>query len=260
VSVDAAALFRGLEVLTAAPDYPARLVSVFDVSHDVSVGEFQRLAHEAIDDVLATGRTPVVVGGSGLYLRAALTDLELPPPPAAGARERWETAYDDDPEAAYALLVELDPGAAAKVHANDRRRVVRALELAEAGSSLAGDALWSSEPRHPTFVFGLDVPDDVLDARIRARAQAMVEHGVVAEAQRALAADPSAAARKVMGLVDFAERPADEAVAALIANNRRLARYQRKWLRRMPGLIPIDATRPPREVATEIVARAKLAP
>ena len=78
VSADAAALFRGLEVLTAAPEYPARLVGVFDVEHDVSVGEFQRLAHEAIDDVLAGGRTPVVVGGTGLYLRAALSDLAAP--------------------------------------------------------------------------------------------------------------------------------------------------------------------------------------
>ena len=76
VSADAAALFRGLEFLTAAPQYPARLVGAFDVEHDVSVGEFQRLAHTAIDDVLACGRTPVVVGGTGLYLRAALSDPE----------------------------------------------------------------------------------------------------------------------------------------------------------------------------------------
>ena len=78
--------FAGSRCSPPRPSYPARLVGVFDVEHDVSVGEFQRLAHEAIDDVLACGRTPVVVGGTGLYLRAALSDLELPPPPEADVR------------------------------------------------------------------------------------------------------------------------------------------------------------------------------
>jgi tRNA dimethylallyltransferase len=259
VSADAAALFRGLDILTAAPEYPARLVGVFDVEHEVSVGEFQRLAHEAIDDVLARGRTPVVVGGTGLYLRAALADLELPPPPAEGVRRRWEAFYDEHggPHA-HGRLQTLDPEAAARVHANDRRRVVRALELAEAGSTLAGDDLWSGETRHPTLVFGLDVPADVLEQRIDRRARAMLEHGVVDEARAALAQPLSRSARKVMGLVDFAELPADDARDALIANNRRLARYQRKWMRRIADLIRLDGTRAPDDVAAEIVETARL--
>jgi tRNA dimethylallyltransferase len=258
VSADAAALFRGLEVLTAAPAYPARLVGVFDVEHDVSVGEFQRLAHEAIDDVLGRGRTPIVVGGSGLYLRAALSDLELPPPPAEGAREQWEAFYDEHgPLHAHGRLQAVDPEAAARVHPNDRRRVVRALELAEAGSSLAGDALWSGDTRHATLVVGFDVPDEVLETRIRARAAAMVEHGAAEEAKAALARPLSRSARKVMGLVDFATLPPDEAREALVANNRRLARYQRKWLRRIPGLVPLEGDRPPAEVAEEIVGLAR---
>ncbi len=256
VSADAAALFRGLQVLTAA-DESARLVSLFELEHDVSVGEFQRLARAAIDDVLAAGRTPVVTGGSGLYLRAALADIELPPPPAPGARERWEAVYDDGPAEAHALLAELDPEAAARVHANDRRRIVRALELAEAGSSLAGDALWSAETRHPTLVFGLDLPDDVLDARITARAEAMLERGVVAEARAAMARKLSPSARKVMGLVDFAELDSKQARDALIANNRRLARYQRKWMRRLPGVIAVEGIRPADEIAAEIVGLAR---
>jgi tRNA dimethylallyltransferase len=255
VSADAAALFRGLEVLTAAPEYPARLVGIFDVEHEVSVGEFQRLAHEAVDDVLAHGRTPVVVGGTGLYLRAALADLDLPPPPADGARERWEAFYDEHGGVhAHGRLQQVDPEAAARVHANDRRRVVRALELAESGSTLAGDALWSDDTRHPTVVFGLDAGDDVLDARIRARAAAMVDRGVVEEARAALARPLSRSARKVMGLVDFAELPSDEAVAALVENNRRLVRYQRKWMHRISGLVLLDGERPAHDVASEIVA------
>jgi tRNA dimethylallyltransferase len=255
VSADAAALFRGLDVLTAAPAYPARLVGVFDLEHDVSVGEFQRLAHEAIDDVLAHGRTPVVVGGTGLYLRAALADLELPPPPADGARERWEAFYDEHGGVhAHGRLQTVDPEAAARVHANDRRRVVRALELAEAGSSLAGDALWSDDTRHPTLVFGLNVLDEVLDARIRERAAAMLDLGVVEEARAALTHPLSRSARKVMGLIDFAELPPDDAVDALVENNRRLARYQRKWMRRIPGLVLLDGDRAPGDVAADIVA------
>ena len=258
VSADAAALFRGLTVLTAAPAYPARLVGVFDVEHEVSVGEFQRLAHAAIDDTLAHGRTPIVVGGTGLYLRAALSSFELPPPPAEGVRERWEAFYDAHGGVhAHGRLQALDPEAAACVHPNDRRRVVRALELAEAGSTLAGDALWGGDTRLPTLVFGLDVADELLEQRIRARAQSMVERGVVEEARAAFARPLSRTARKVMGLVDFAELPVDEAREALVANNRRLARYQRKWMRRIPELIAVDSDRPPEDVSADIVGIAR---
>ena len=100
---------------------------------------------------------------------------------------------------------------------------MRALELAEAGATLAGDDLWGAETRHPTLVFGLDVPDDVLEQRIRARAASMLERGVAAEARAALARPLSRSAGKVMGLVDFASLPPDEAREALVANNRRLA-------------------------------------
>jgi tRNA dimethylallyltransferase len=258
ISADAAALFRGLDVLTAAPERPTRLVGVFELEHEVSVAEFQRLAHEAIDDALANERVPVVVGGTGLYLRAALSDLELPPPPHQGAREKWESFYDAHGGIhAHGRLQALDPEAAARVHPNDRRRIVRALELAESGSSLAGDALWGGDTRRPTLIFGLDAPDEVLDERMRARADAMLQRGVVEEARAALARPLSRSAKKVMGLVDFAELPPDEAREALVANNRRLARYQRKWMRRIPGLIAVDGNRSPSVIATEIVATAR---
>lgn len=258
ISADAAALFRGLEVLTAAPERPTRLVGVFELEHEVSVAEFQRLAHEAIDDALANEQVPVVVGGTGLYLRAALSDLELPPPPQQGAREKWESFYDAHGGIhAHGRLQALDPEAAARVHPNDRRRIVRALELAESGSSLAGDGLWGGDTRRPTLIFGLDAPDEVLDERMRARADAMLQRGVVEEARAALARPLSRSAKKVMGLVDFAELPPDESREALIANNRRLARYQRKWMRRIPGLIAVDGNRSPSVIATEIVATAR---
>src|SRR5918912_88315 len=138
VSADATQAFRGLPQLTNQSAHPARFVGIWPLDHEASVAEYARLAHEAIDEILAGGRTPVVVGGTGLYLRAALAELELPPAPPPGARERWQRAYErEGAEAAHALLAARDPAAAAVVHPHDRRRVVRALELAEAGASLA---------------------------------------------------------------------------------------------------------------------------
>jgi len=256
VSADSAALYRGLPILTAAPDYPARLVGIFELSHEVSVGEYQRLAHEAIDEIVTAGRTAIVVGGTGLYLRAALSDLSLPPPPAPSAREHWGRVYDRlGAEAAHALLAERDPVAAARVHPNDRRRVVRALELAEAGSSLAParDALWAGEARHPTLVVGLDVPRHELDRRIEQRTREMFERGVVSEVQAALSRPVSTTARKVMGLREVSELPPEQAYEEIVRSTQRLARYQRKWMRRIPGLVMVAADRPPEEVADAIL-------
>jgi tRNA dimethylallyltransferase len=254
VSADAMQVYRGLPILTNQSE--ARLVGYLGLDEEGSVANYQRLAHAAVDEILAAGRTPVVVGGTGLYLRAALAELELPPPPAPGARERLESLYDElGPEASHELLTELDPAAAATVHANDRRRVVRALELAEAGSSLrpAEDRLWSGETRHPTLIVGLDVPADELALRIEQRTQAMFERGVEEEVRRALAGTISPTARTIHGLADVAELPREDAIEALITRTRRYAAYQRKWMRRIPGLVPVDGNRPPNEVAQEMV-------
>src|SRR5206468_4425637 len=127
----------GLPILTAQPTRATRLVGIWPLSHEGSVAEYAALAHEAIEELIAAGRTPVVAGGTGLYLRAALAELELPPAPAAEQRAHWEQVYDRlGPGRAYQALVERDPAAAARLHPNDRRRVVRALELCELGSSL----------------------------------------------------------------------------------------------------------------------------
>ncbi|MBV8080383.1 MAG: tRNA (adenosine(37)-N6)-dimethylallyltransferase MiaA [Actinobacteria bacterium] len=257
VSADSAALYADLPVITAAPDYPARLVGVFPLEHEVSVGEYQHLAHDAIDEVLGAARIPILVGGPGLYFRAALGSLEIPPPPAPGVRERWSQAYDElGPEAAHELLARNDPDAAARVHPNDRRRVVRALELAEAGASLAGDELWAGELRRPGIVFSLTVDPARLENRIRARAKRMLAEGAAEEAARAWSRPLSPTARKVLGLEEFATLPADEAVEAVVSATRRLARYQRKWIRRFPGVVTLDGDRSPEDIADEIVALA----
>ena len=110
--------------------------------------------------------------------------------------------------------------------------------------------------RHPTLIVSLDVAADELERRIDARTAEMVERGAVEEATRAWGQPVSDTARKVLGLEQFATLPLDEAVAAVVAATRRLARYQRKWIRRVPGAVTLAADRPPEELADEIVALA----
>jgi tRNA dimethylallyltransferase len=257
VSADSMQLYRGLPILTNQS--PARLVGIWPLDHEASVAEYQALAHAAIDEVLASGKTPVVAGGTGLYLRAALSDLSLPPAPEPGERARWEQLYNTEgAESAHAKLAELDPEAAAAVHPNDRRRVVRSLELA--GHNRDRDRLWAEDSRHPTLVFGLDVPKEELHRRIDERTRAMFEAGVRAEAEAALSAGMSPTAAYAHGLADIAEHADDEAaIAALVARTKRYTSYQRKWMRRIPGLVSLPANRPPGEVADDIleVARAR---
>jgi len=254
-------VYEGLPILTAQPTRPTRLVAIWPLAHDASVAEYAQLAHDAIDEILAAGKTPVVAGGTGLYLRAALTDLRLPPAPEPGARQRWEAFYDAHGAVhAHGRLQSLDAEAAAAVHPNDRRRVVRALELAEAGTSLAPDRdrLWSGDTRHPTLVFGLEVSVEELTDRIEARGRAMFEAGAVDEVRQALASgEVSQTARYAHGLEDIASLPRADALEAMLARVRRYAAYQRKWMRRIPGLITVRADRPAAEIADEILEMAR---
>jgi len=261
VSADAMQTYRGLPILTNQPQRSTRLVAIWPLSHAGSVGEYQALAHASVDELLAASRAAVVAGGTGLYLRAALADLRLPPAPGAGSRERWESVYDADPPAAHERLAGLDPAAAGRVHPNDRRRVVRALELAEAGSSLVprDDRLWSDGLRRPATIVGLDVPAGELERRIAARTAAMFADGVIEEVKAALAAEISKTAAKTLGLDEVAGLAPAEAQARIVVRTRQYAAYQRKWMRRIPGLVTVDATRPVPEVVDAVleVARAR---
>jgi tRNA dimethylallyltransferase len=256
ISADSMQVYSGLAILTAQPERETRLVGCWPLTHEGSVADYARLAHAAVDDVLAADRVPIVAGGTGLYFRAALVELSLPPAPAPGRREHWERAYDRlGPERAYDVLAERDPAAAARLHRNDRRRVVRALELSEAGSSLrpGSDRLWTMDSRLPTIVFGLDVPREVLVERIERRAREMFAAGVVDEAKRALALAISSTAVQALGLREVAELPPEQALARLLVRTRRYASYQRKWMRRIPGLVSVNADRPVDDIAHEIV-------
>lgn len=260
VSADSMQVYRGLPILTNQPERPTHLVGVWPLDHEASVVEYARLAHRAVDTILERGRLPIVAGGTGLYLRAALAELEVPPAPHPGARERWEARYDAlGAERTHRELARADPEAAAAVHPNDRRRIVRALELAELGATLRPerDRLWAAETRRPTLLVGLDVPSDVLARRIDERTRAMVARGAAAEARRALAGPISSTARQVIGLRELSELSGDAAVEAIAARTRRYAAYQRKWMRRIPALVRLDGDRLPVEVARDVLTLAR---
>ncbi len=262
VSCDAMQVYRGLPILTNQPSRPTELVAIRDLTDEMSVGEYAALAHITIDGLVERRGAVLVSGGTGLYLRAALADLDVPPPPGDGVRARVVAEVERDRAAAHERLAALDPRAAEAVHANDSRRLVRALELAEAGASLVPDAdrLWASATRLPTIVVGIGVPADELERRIVARTDAMFEQGVVSEVREALAGSVSRTAAKTLGLHEIATLPADEARERIVVRTRRYAAYQRKWMRRIPGLVPVDGTRPADEIAAAVIEAASARP
>lgn len=265
VSADALQVYAGLETLTGAPTgaqreaLEHRLVSCVAVQARFSAGEYAIRAHVEIDELLATGRRPIVVGGTGLYLRAALADLRLRPPPAIGVRERWqrELAQRGAP-ALHAELRRRARWAADAVDPNDRHRIIRALELLESGDlhppAPAASQLWTQEMRHPTLLAGLAMRRESLYERIDARVDAIAHGGAVAEVRRADAAGASPTARKALGFAELLEGD----VEAMKRRTRNYARRQLTWMRKLSAAHMIDITdRTPAEVATELLELAQ---
>ncbi|HET9102040.1 MAG TPA: tRNA (adenosine(37)-N6)-dimethylallyltransferase MiaA [Solirubrobacteraceae bacterium] len=261
VSADALQVYAGLEILTGAAttaertELEHRLLSFLPVTATFSAGRYAQLAHREIDGLLSAGALPIVVGGTGLYLRAALTELSLRPPPAEGVRERWLAELERrGPAALHALLARRAPWAAREIAPGDRQRIVRALELLEAGRLAPAperSQLWSEEMRRPTLLAGLTMDRAALYARIDARVDAMVRAGVRSEVQRAAQAGASPTARKAVG---FSELLAGD-VEATKRRSRNYARRQLTWMRKLPGVMVLDATgRDPDELAGEIAA------
>jgi tRNA dimethylallyltransferase len=267
VSADALQVYRGLETLTGAatPDEQTqlehRLISFLPVDAGFSAGQYAELAHAEIDRLLATGRRPIVVGGTGLYLRAAVTELSLKPAPPEGVRERWIAELGRRGAASlHATLAQRAPWAAAEIEPGDRQRVVRALELLDAGElepPVEESELWSDAVRHPTLLAGLVMEREHLYARIEERVEEMVAAGAQDEVRRANAAGASVTARKALG---FEELLAGD-VEAMKRRTRNYARRQLTWMRKLAAVNLVDVTeRRPEEVAAEIVALWQAAP
>ena len=259
VSADALQVYQGLEVLTGAAtagertELEHRLISFLPVDAQFSAGQYAELAHNEIDELLRTGRRPIVVGGTGLYLRAALADLSLRPPPGEGVRERWaEQLHDSGPEALHRLLSARAPRAAGKIAPTDSHRILRALELHEAGElePAAGESeLWTQATRHPTLLVGLVADRERLYAQIDARVDAMLAAGVEQEVRGANAAGASATARRALGFEELLSGD----VEAMKRRTRNYARRQLTWMRKLPGVLKVDATdRSAEAVAVEI--------
>ena len=257
VSVDALQVYRGLPILTNQPAVATRLVGIRPPGEQMTVGEFAPLAHAEIDALVTNRGSAVVTGGTGLYLRAALSDLELPPAVGEAVLRSVEREVDDDATGAHARLAARDPAAAAAVHPNDRQRLVRALALAESGASLARtvDRLWSGETRRPTLVVGLVLSREELDRRIRERARRMFDAGVVDEVRAVLEQPLARTVEKTLGLREIASLEPDEALERLVTRTRRYTRYQEKWMRRIPGIVLLDGERRAERVADDILAR-----
>jgi tRNA dimethylallyltransferase len=218
-----------------------------------SVGEFMPLAHAEIDDALAEGRRPIVVGGTGLYLRAALTDLDLYPPPPAAVRARWtEEVERRGPEELHRELVERAPWAVEGVEPTDRSRIVRTLELLEMGElePREGESqLWTEHMRHPTLLAGMTMDREELYRRIDERVDAMLAAGAREEVERVEDAGVSRTARKALG---YEELLAGD-IEGMKRRTRQYAKRQLTWMRKLAGVRTIDVTgRAPADVAAEI--------
>jgi tRNA dimethylallyltransferase len=260
VSADALQVYSGLETLTGVPTAAERvrlehrLVSILPVDARFSVGEYAELAHAEIDRLLAQGARPIVVGGTGLYLRAALADLDLKPAPPEEVRARWEAELSRvGAPALHAELARRAPWAAEAIDRNDRTRIVRSLELLELGElepPAGPNQLWTAATRHPTRLIGLVMDRAALYERIDARVDAMVAAGAAGEVRAANAAGASETARKALG---FDELLAGD-LEAMKRRTRNLARRQLTWMRKLAGVEVVDVTgREPDEVASVLL-------
>jgi tRNA dimethylallyltransferase len=260
VSADALQLYAGLEILTGAASSAEqarlehRLLSFLPVDARCSAGEFAQLAHAEIDGLLVAGIIPIVVGGTGLYLRAALAELDLKPPapPDVRARLEAEVAARGAP-ALHAELVRRAPWAAETIAPTDRQRIVRALELDAIGAlepPQEANQLWTGEMRHPTRLIGLVMEREALYARIEARVDAMVAAGAVDEVRAAHAAGASPSARQALGFDELLQGDID----AMKRRTRNYAKRQLTWMRKLPDVELVDVTgREPGEIALDLM-------
>lgn len=247
VSVDSMQVYRELPILTGAPDHDQRvrlehrLIGQVSVAENYDVATHARLAHAEIDQLRDSGRRPIVVGGTGLYLRATLTELDLMPKPQEGVRERLSAELSQDGlDSLFDRLQHAAPDLAAEIDPSNARRVIRALETIEQGndpSERTENRLWTAETRVPTTLFALTIDREALYAQIEARIDKMVEAGATLEVR---GADPIAGrtARQALGFDELLVGDVDR----MKANTRRYAKRQLTWLNKLAGAELVDVT------------------
>lgn len=263
VNADAFQLYRGMDLGTAKPTaderrgVPHHLLDVLSIDQDATVAGYQRRAAAVLTDIAARGRRAVLAGGSGLYVRAVLDGLEIPPTDRA-VRDRLEGELARlGAPALHARLASRDPAAASAILASNGRRVVRALEVNEVTGGPFRATLPNGAYAVPAVQVGLAVPRDVLDRRIAARVERMWRDGLVEEV-RALERAGLRTTRTAARALGYAqilrmlagELNEQEAKADTIASTRRFARRQESWFRRDPRVtwLPFDALDLPQRV------------
>jgi tRNA dimethylallyltransferase len=255
VSADSRQVYRGMDIGTAKPTtaerarVPHHLIDVADPGERYDVFRYQREARAALTAIAARGRAAVVVGGTGLYVRALLDGLDLASVPTDTAlRTRIEAdAARDGAEALHTRLRELDPEAAARVDARNVRRVVRYVEAALLTGGLT--AHWRRDGAIPARRIGLAPPRETLIGAIEARVRRMVDAGVLDETRELLARglDPSVSSFSGHGYVHWSRHLSgaltlDEAIALTVRDTRRYSRRQMTWFRRDSAIAWIDPT------------------
>lgn len=258
VNCDSIQVYAGLEILSGAatPEERARLehrlLGFVAIDGEFSAGRYAQLAHAEIDQLLAEGRRPIVVGGTGLYLRAALAELDMRPQVPSEVRAAVEADLAERGPAA--LHEELPDELRSGVHPNDRKRIARLTELVRLGITphASSEGLWTENLRVPARLFGITLERDELHARINARVDAMVAAGAVEEVKRADAAGASRTARQAIGFEELLRGDTE----AMRSAQRAFARRQLTWMRKMPHVELVDRTgRDDAWVAREILAQ-----
>lgn len=273
VSADSMQVYAGLPVLTDQPspeamaEVPHHLVAEVPLDEEYSAARYCREARSVIEDVARRGKLPLLVGGTGLYIRGLLGGLSFAARPASNVRRRWEKFIREKGKAAARLELErLDPDAAATVDSNNPRRLARALEAAaSAGPSVASERhkLWSPDSAYRVYSFALESPRAALYQAIDDRVDKMFSSGAVEEVRLALRGDVSRTAAQAIGFKEIREYldggvTLEQAAEAIKAKSRRYAKRQLTWMRKMPDIVRIDvAGRTPIQAAGEILSRLR---
>jgi tRNA dimethylallyltransferase len=246
VSMDSMQLYRGMDVGTdKAPRslrqrVPHHLLDVFEPSHELTVAEFQALARSAIEDISRRGKLPLLVGGSGLYVRAVVDDLRFPPRSDEVRAALEAEAEELGAEALHERLVELDPNAAAKIEPGNERRTIRALEVIElTGRPFSENQGWDSyESIYDLAIAGISRPRELLDARIEQRVDKLLAGGLLAEVSRLRDMGFGRTAAKALGYRQILEADAKASIAdvrdEITRATKRFARRQESWFKADP--------------------------
>ncbi len=253
INADSMQLYAGMDIGTAKltvaqrEGIPHHLLDVWDIRHLANVAEYQRMARAALADVQSRGRVPVLAGGSGLYIRAALDDLNFPGTDPALRRRLEQELERSGPGVLHTRLAALDPAAAAGILPSNGRRIVRALEVVELSGRPFAATMPRYESQYPAVQLGLRVPRAELDLRIAERVGRMWQAGLVDEVRALEAAGlrDGPTASRALGYAQVLRHLAgewteDQARDETIRATRRFARRQESWFRRDPRIRWLD--------------------